>query len=121
MASCKVYNRLVEFVGHVEHEGGYYNIYRGWADFVGHIESEGGYYYTVYRAGVQSVGRVKSEGGIYKVYRDWTHWVGHLRREGRQYKVYQGMTDLIGLVELEDTVQVIPVLLSGGAALLLLL
>jgi hypothetical protein len=47
--------------------------------------------------------------------------VGHLRREGGQYKVYRGQTELVGWVELEDTVQVSRLLLSGGAALLLLL
>ena len=49
MASGKVYNALNEFLGHVEQEGGYYHIYRGWTDHVGWVEEEGGYY-PVYQA-----------------------------------------------------------------------
>jgi hypothetical protein len=46
--------------------------------------------------------------------------VGHLRREGGQYRVSRARTGPVGLVEFENTIQVIPLLLSGGAALLLL-
>ena len=121
MASGRVYNRLNEFIGHVEQEGGYYNIYWGWTDHVGWVEEEGGYY-PVYQAEThRCIGRVRLEGADYRVYRTWTNLAGHLRREGGQYRVYRAGAGLIGSVELEDTVQVIPLLLSGGAALLLLM
>ena len=73
------------------------------------------------RCGVGCAGRIRQEGQYYKVYHRWTYFVGHLRREGGQYKVYKGWTDLVGSVELDNTVQVAPLLLSGGAALRLLL
>jgi len=108
-------------MGHVEQEGGYYNIYRGWTDHVGWVEQEGGYY-PVYQAGThRCIGRVRPEGEDYRVYRTWTELLGHLRREGGQYRVYRTRTGPVGLVELENTIQVIPHLLSGGAALLLLM
>lgn len=47
--------------------------------------------------------------------------MGYLRREGGQYRVYRVRAGLVGTVALEDTTQVIPLLLSGGAALLLLM
>lgn len=105
----------------MEQEGGYYNIYRGWTDHTGWIQQEGGYF-PVYQARThQCIGRIRPEEKYYRVYRTWTNLVGHLCREGGQYRVYRTQTGLVGSVELEDTVQVIPLLLSGGAALLLLM
>jgi uncharacterized protein YjbI with pentapeptide repeats len=45
----------------------------------------------------------------------------NLSREGGQYRVYRARAGLVGSVALEDTIQVIPLLLGGGAALLLLM
>jgi hypothetical protein len=61
------------------------------------------------------------QGEYYKVYRIWNYFVGHLRHESNLYKVYQGWTRLEGSVELVDMGHDFPLLLSGGAALLLLL
>ena len=68
-----------------------------------------------------SVRSVRPEGEDYRVYRTWTELVGYLRREGGQYRVSRARTGPVGLVEFENTIQVIPLLLSGGAALLLLM
>ena len=62
MASCRVYNRLTEFLGHVEQEGGYYNIYRGWTDHVGWIEQEGGCHTVNQAETLRCIGRVRPEG-----------------------------------------------------------
>ena len=71
--------------------------------------------------GHRCIGRIRPEGVDYKVYRTWTAPVGYLRRKGGHYRVYRGQKDPAGVVELENTIQVIPLLLSGGAALLLLM